>query len=262
MRVSITESATVERYSQCCNTAENTVQIFETARINDDPPVWGSTRRLVLSDFTPSSPRICYSFWLPLTNIEFSCHDAIVTLRWSDCNHLHHIQDRMHGRAGHWSWTYDPAVANNEICIRFGDTDAAKEFIDTVRFFRDGGSMLEVSDELEIQTWHDNYLQSLRKPFVATHHDGTSYTSRLYVIGRYIDPLIRLASPDDQFYIQLNRIECLNYLSNLRNQTSRGRRIARFETTKLIPTSLTLTVPQFPNLASPIPPGCMFLIRS
>jgi hypothetical protein len=259
MQVYITESATVERYSQCCNTAENTVQIFETARINDEPPVWGSTRRLVLSDFTPTSPRICYSYWLPLTDIQFSCHEAIVTLRWSDCNHPHHIQDR-HSGGGGWSWIYDPAVANNEIRIRFSDTSAATEFIDTVRFPRDGGSMLELSDKLEIHTWHDNDLQSLRKPFVATHHEGTSHVSRLYVIGQYIDPLIRLVSQGDQFYVQLNRVECLDYLSNLRNQTSRGRRIARFESTKLVPSSLILTVPHSTDPGSSIPPGCMFSI--
>lgn len=257
VQFSIAESATVKRYSQCCDAAENTVQIFETTRMNNDAPIWEITRRIVFSDFTPTrTRRICYSFWLPLTNLDFSRISCTVTLRWSDCNHPRYIQDSTQSYGGHWSWVYDPAVANNEVCIQFGDEDAAREFIDFVRFPRDGGSMLEVSHKLEIHTWQDDNLPQKKMPFVVTQHEGTASTSRLYVVGRYIDLLIRYLPQDHQFNIQLDQIECLIYLSNLRNQTSKGRRIARFERAKLMPSSLSISIPLVIDIGSPLPPEC------
>jgi len=250
---SFAESATVERFTQCCDIAENTAQAFETARATNDTPIWEITRRLVLSKSTPTDKKICYSFWLPLTNVHVSHHEATVTLRWSDCNHV------QRDSTGHWSWTYSHSTTNNKVNIQFREVGAAEIFVLAIRLPQGGGSTLKVSDTLDIHTWHESNSQDKLKPFISIHHEDSLHISRVYAICQFIDPLIRHIPHERQLSIQLNRLKRLTYLSDLRHLPSEGQRIARFEATKLIPCSLTVSA-QFPtDIYSPVPPGCMTL---
>jgi hypothetical protein len=258
----LTDSATVENSCRCCERLGNELQVFQAAQKETKgnrsiaAPVWKFTRRLVLSKAVSSTALNCQSLWLPLTDVQFSLRESTVTLQWSDCNQPQQtIAPNQHE---YWSLVYNPVRPNHELTVEFCDAEAAKGFVNTVRFPLEDGSAFNMSESQEIRIWDVSRPGTKEVVVNLTNHEESGSDSTLFIVGRYIDPRIDISSQDRHMTVRINNIQKPTYLSDITSRpTLRKTKAARFLNAQLVSASLAISASLLCDRQSPVPPLCM-----
>lgn len=261
------KSATMDRIAECCDIHEKTIQVFETvgsgnARRGDNAlPVYKITRRIVVKTLESPEERTCYSFWIPLADIQFTRHEdeCAVTLQWSDCNQLR--RERTEDQREFWSWTYDPSRMNNTINITFCDPTAVQEFLDAVRFpHLPNSSRIVFSDAQDTRSWDIVQSQIPQTVITLTNHDEKYSTSTTYFVGKYIDPCIEKFAQDQHLIVRVGNVSKPEYISDHTYSQIRSRNtVAKCKTVKAIKASLTVSAALNFDSGLPIIPPSMLL---
>jgi hypothetical protein len=153
----IEDAVAIKKFSQCCDQLVSTIKVYQgpvpkSSYLESD--FWKVTRRVVLSNASSSTTPQCYSFWLPLANINYSfnaLNASTVSLQWSDCMRIH--SGSPTDSREHRPYEYDPLHPNNGVTIEFSNREIARVFLDIIRFPSGNGKKVFMSNLQEIHTW-------------------------------------------------------------------------------------------------------------
>jgi hypothetical protein len=185
--VAIKDAVAIKNSTQCCDQLVSTIKVYQgpvpkSSYLESD--FWQVTRRVVMSNASPSTTPRCYSFWLPLANINYSFNalDAsTVSMQWSDCRRIH--PGSSTDSREHRPYEYDPLHPNNDVTIKFSNMETARVFLDIIRFPSGNGTTVFMSNLQEIHTW-DGRESGTRKTIVSltTHKERRTRNQRGYLL--------------------------------------------------------------------------------
>jgi hypothetical protein len=265
----IEDAVAIKKFTQCCDQLVSTIKVYQgpvpkSSYLESD--FWQVTRRVVLSNASSSTTSRCYSFWLPLANINYSFNApnaSTVSMQWSDCRWIH--PGSPTDSREHRPYKYDPLHPNNDVTIEFSNIETARVFLDIIRFPSGNGTTVFMSNLQEIHTW-DGREFGTQKTIVSltTHKERKARNlreypplprdqqtqrfsySELFIVGHQVD-----RSPiDSDWNIELTAVKP----TYIRDREKRLR-------TTLIDTWLKVSAAPDSNVHSIVPPPCTHALR-
>lgn len=245
-------SSTMEIQHRCGNTA-NAVQIYQSClhSSNDMRWVWLQTRRMVLSYVSESSGRrSCTSFWLPLTDLHFGLNDAMVVLRWSDCNQWKKMPNR--NLKDNYDRVYAPEQPNNAVRITFDSPKAAEQFVDAIRLPPVYGGSSTIWQHLSIAGAQDLYITDVSRQGILEHRvavlvdrRGSLHTLRILIHWPDFDVDIETHTQSSRIAAVKFRQVCTpEYVSDVTEQQTKSiARIGRCINAKLSYCTYEIVIP-------------------
>ncbi|CAI9629178.1 hypothetical protein GT037_001505 [Alternaria burnsii] len=213
--------------------------------------IWHKTRRLVISyKPEPHSQRICSSFWLPLTDVNFVVQNMSLTLGWSDCNQWN--LGRTVNNKPSWDCIYDSENTNNEIVLLFTKAGMAKVVernlctifskLDGVKEWR----MIEIMGQqrLLVVDVRDRNQEPIRYRLacLATYELPSRSTFRAFIHWSNLDLDIQIKS--GVMVIRFDQVSTPHYYSDINNEPWKDEtKIARYTGSALVLSEYSMTFP-------------------
>jgi flagellar motor protein MotB len=204
-----------------CGLHKDMLYVYESN--TERSKIWLKTRRLVVSYKHEShSQRICSSFWLPLTDVNFVVEDMSLALGWSDCNQWNPGPTVNNKQS--WDCIYDSEKPNNEIVLLFAKAGIAKVVetdLCTIYSKLDGVKECRMVDivgqqRLLVVDLTDNETINYRLACLATYELPFKSTFRAFIHWSNLDLDIQVKS--DVMVIRFDQVSTPHYYSQIKNE--------------------------------------------
>ncbi|CAN9080896.1 unnamed protein product [Alternaria alternata] len=231
--------------------------------------IWHKTRRLVISyKHEHHSQRICSSFWLPLTDVNFVVQNMSLTLGWSDCNQWN--LGRTVNNKPSWDCIYDSENTNNEIVLLFAEAGMAKIIernlctifskLDGVKEWR----MVEIvgQQRLLIADIRDRDQEPIRHRLACLATSKPSYEStfKAFIHWPNLDLDIKIES--DDMVIRFDKVSTPHYKSTINNELREDEsKVARYKQSGLVFSEYEMTFPYSFENSTFLPEGTHFSFK-
>ncbi|KAL9082843.1 MAG: hypothetical protein Q9159_006133 [Coniocarpon cinnabarinum] len=199
---------------------------------------WKTRRRLVISSAFDATQPWCYSFWLPLAQVQVLGDGTDVELHWSDCNQFRKIPDGNYGF--NHSYVYDSRQPNINVILQFQTARAADDFkaailrpwvipfedkgLDLQGVFSSSGGRADlpnappVGQELSIWRLMDANRASTYSSILYTSRlPQSGFVSNVFFMGSDVDFLIEYDVRDS---VSFHGLWLPEYISNVVNSKS------------------------------------------
>lgn len=254
-----------------CDLQKDMLYVYEShsGPNSEESKIWHKTRRLVISYKHEShSQRICSSFWLPLTDVNFVVQNMSLTLGWSDCNQWN--LGRTVNNKPSWDCIYDSENTNNEIVLLFAEAGMAKVIerdlctifgkLDGVKEWR----MVEIigQQRLLIVDIRDRDQEPIRYRLACLATSKPSYESifKAFIHWPNLDLDIKIES--DDMVIRFDKVSTPHYESDINNELREDEsKIARYKQSGLVFSEYEMTFPYSFENSTFLPEGTHFSFK-
>ena len=265
-----TSQASVENNLHC-GSAKDIAYLYESylRRSIGMHRIWLKTRRLVLSHIPrDGGSRCCSSFWLPLTDICFTLHEADLILRWSDCNQWGTPTIKNNKQS--YDCKYDPEKLNNEAHLSFADPQTARVFLESLcTVYNDSEHAkewrkVEIAGKQRLLTFdiQDHGEIVYRVACLSTYDPPFTTTVQVFIHWPDCDLDISTLNGQQEaqsiMNVRFDKVSTPNYISDVRNEPwEDASKVARCFESELVLSSYTMGFPFQPSTSSSPPKGEM-----